>query len=141
MAKDKELNFFLVFCTSKKKFERYVKNNRISNKYVIDIKKILEEEKINKENPNMLIYFKVLIYKKFQIAIEKNKDIYYIPNFDDPSSNITDLVKLKNVLENHKFNLLAFYNDTKEIKKKDMHINILMQHLNIFDASQIIQDY
>ena len=50
MAKDKELNFFLVFCTSKKKFERYVKNNRISNKYVIDIKKILEEDKINKEN-------------------------------------------------------------------------------------------
>lgn len=137
----KELNFYLVFCTSKKKFERYVKNNKISNKYVIDIKKIIEDENIDKNNPGLDTYFKVLIYKKFQNSIEKKKDIYYIPNFDDPDLNIKTLINLKNIAINHNFNLLAFHNDTKELKKKDMHINILIQHLHLFDASQIIQDY
>ncbi len=58
MIKDKELNFYLVFCTSRKKFERYVKNNKISGKSIIDIKKILEEESIDKSDLTMLTYFK-----------------------------------------------------------------------------------
>jgi hypothetical protein len=41
-----DMRFFCVYVSSRKKFDKYVKVNRIRNKYIIDIRKIIEEEEI-----------------------------------------------------------------------------------------------
>ena len=40
------MQFFCVFVRTKKKFDKYIKVNAIKNKYIIDIKKIIDEEEI-----------------------------------------------------------------------------------------------
>jgi hypothetical protein len=41
------MEFFCVYVKTRKKLDKYVKVNRIKNKYIVDIKKILEEEELN----------------------------------------------------------------------------------------------
>ena len=36
------VNFFVVYCKTRKKTDKYLKVNRIKNKYIIDIKKVME---------------------------------------------------------------------------------------------------
>ena len=38
------MQFFVVYVKQIKKFQKYIKVNKIRNKYIIDIKKISEEE-------------------------------------------------------------------------------------------------
>ena len=38
------MNFFCVYVKTRKKFDKYLKLNKIKNKYIIDIKKIVEED-------------------------------------------------------------------------------------------------
>ena len=75
------MDFFCVYVKNRKKLDKYVKVNRIRNKYIIDIKKIIEEEDISFDNERT--YLKIIIFQKIQQAIDKNKDIYYIPDFDN----------------------------------------------------------
>ncbi len=85
------MEFFCVYSKTRKKVDKFIKVNRIKNKYIIDIKKIIEEEEIDIDDK---MYLKVLIFQKIQQAIDKKKDIYYIPDFDEEFS-IEKLLNLK----------------------------------------------
>ena len=52
----------------------------------------MEEEEVSFQDDKM--YLKVLIFQKIQQAIDKKKDIYYIPDFDNQFS-IEKLLNLK----------------------------------------------
>ena len=56
------MNFYLVLTKNKKKFDKYVKVNRIRNKVIIDIKTALEENEITDEK--FSDYFNLLIYTR-----------------------------------------------------------------------------
>ena len=137
MQELKPLNFFLVLCKTKKKIEKYMKINKIRNKYVIDIKKMLEEENLTPEEATESDLFKILILKKFNLAKEKNKDIYYIPNF----AMTKDFKKMFNIkqllLDTHNFNLLYFYEDFE----KDQQPTDILDKISEFDLTQILKDY
>ncbi len=131
------MQFFCVFVRTKKKFDKYIKVNAIKNKYIIDIKKIIDEEEIidyNKEKT----YIKILILQKIQMAVERNKDIYYIPDFDNEFS-IEKILNIRKILgKGNNFNVLIFYNEFK----KDINIlDDVIGNLSKFDNSQIIRDY
>ena len=93
------MNFYLVFCKTRKKFDKYIKVNKIKNKYIIDIRKMMDEENIDPNNMNQKKYFNVLVYKRIITALEKKKDVYYIPNFDNSQFDINKLVKIKDILQ------------------------------------------
>jgi hypothetical protein len=130
------MEFFCVYVKTRKKLDKYVKVNRIRNKYIIDIKKILEEEEIDYDKDRT--YLKILVNQKIQIAIEKNKDIYYVPDFEHDFS-IEKLLNIKKLLGNENgFNVLIFFNDFR----KDAEIlSDVMGNLTKFSNSQIIRDY
>lgn len=129
------MNFFCVYVKTRKKMDKYIKVNKIKNKYIIDIKKIIEEEELSEEEDK--IYLKIIIFNKIQQAIDKNKDIYYIPDFDDDFS-IEKLLNLKKILGNNDFNVLVFYN---EFRKNPDIIEDVFSNLSKFSNSQIIRDY
>ena len=67
----------------------------------------------------------------------KNKDIYYIPDFDNEFS-IEKLLNLKKILGDNEFNVLIFYN---EFRKDISIIDDVFGNLSKFSNSQIIRDY
>jgi hypothetical protein len=127
--------FFCVYCKTRKKFDKFIKVNKIKNKYIIDIKKIIEEEEVNFKDDTT--YLKILIFNKIQQAIDKKKDIYYIPDFDNEFS-IKKLLNLKKILCENDFNVLIFYN---EFRKNQEVIDDVFSNLSKFSNSQIIRDY
>ena len=130
------MDFFCVYVKSRKKLDKYIKVNRIRNKYIIDIKKIIEEEEITIDKEKT--YLKILIFQRIQQAIDRNKDIYYIPDFESNFS-IEKLLNLRKILgENNNFNVLIFYN---EFRKDVNIIDDVLGNLTKFSASQIIRDY
>ena len=129
------MNFFCVYVKSTKKFEKYVKVNRVKNKYIIKIKKIIDEESVDFKNDKT--YLKILIFNKIQQAIDKKKDIYYIPDFDNEFT-IDKLLNLKKILGENSFNVLIFYN---EFRKNPEIIADVFGNLSKFDCSQVIRDY
>ena len=129
------MEFFCVYCKTRKKVDKFIKVNRIKNKYIIDIKKIMEEEEVNFDDDKM--YLKVIIFNKIQQAIDKKKDIYYIPDFDNEFS-IAKLLNLKKILGENNFNVLIFYN---EFRKNPEIIDDVFGNLSKFNASQIVRDY
>ena len=129
------MNFFCVYVKTRKKFDKFIKVNRIKNKYIIDIKKIIEEEEVQfKEDKT---YLKILIFNKIQQAIDRKKDIYYIPDFDNEFS-IEKLLNLKKILGSNSFNVLVFFN---EFRKNQDILDDLFENLSKFQNSQIIRDY
>lgn len=129
------MEFFCVYCRTRKKIDKFIKVNRIKNKYIIDIKRIIEEEEVNIQDDKM--YLKILLYQKIQQAIDKKKDIYYIPDFDNEFS-IEKLLNLKKILGENNFNVLIFYN---EFRKNPEIIDEVFSNLSKFSNSQIIRDY
>jgi hypothetical protein len=130
------MEFYCVYVKTRKKLDKYVKVNRIKNKYIIDIRKILEEEEIDYDKDRT--YLKILINQKIQIAIEKNKDVYYVPNFEHDFS-IEKLLNIKKLLGgDNNFNVLIFFNDFR--KENDILLDV-MDNLPKFSNSQIIRDY
>lgn len=133
----KPLNFFLVLCKTKKKFDKYIKLNKIRSKYIIDIKKMMDEEEISANEVHTSDLFKILILKKFNLAREKKKDIYYIPNFNI-TKQYAKLFNIKDILETtHNFNLLYFYEDFE----KGQQPTEIMDKIAEFDITQVIKDY
>jgi hypothetical protein len=130
-----KMNFFCVYCRTRKKFDKFVKTNRLKNKYIIDIKKIMDEEEVDFTNDKT--YLKILIFNKIQQAIDKKKDIYYIPDFDNDFS-IEKLLNLKKILGENSFNVLIFYN---EFRKSPSIMDDVLSNLSKFSNSQIIRDY
>ena len=129
------MNFFCVYVKTRKKVDKYIKVNRVKNKYIIDIKKIIEEEELDPIGDKT--YLKILVFNKIQQAITKNKDIYYIPDFDNEFS-IEKLLNLKKILGENQFNVLVFYN---EFRKNNDILDNLFENLSKFSNSQIIRDY
>jgi len=130
-----KMNFFCVYCKVRKKFDKYIKVNKIRNKYIIDIQKIVEEEEVDFEEDKT--YLKILIFNKIQQAIDRKKDIYYLPDFDNEFS-IEKLLNLKKILGDNNFNVLIFYN---EFRKNQEIIEEVFNNLSKFNSSQIIRDY
>jgi len=131
------MNFYLVFTKSRKRFDKYVKVNRIKNKVIIDIKQQLEEYDISYVDYKE--YFNLIIYTKIKHSLSKKKDIYYIPNFSNKELKIEDVFKIKKLLEgNVNFNILIFFDEFKD--NEDINESIL-SNMNIFDASQILKSY
>ncbi len=129
------MNFFCVYVRTRKKIDKYIKVNRVKNKYIIDIKKIMEEEELTQDEDR--IYLKIVVFNKIQQAIEKGKDIYYIPDFENEFS-IEKLLNLKKILGDNPFNVLVFYN---EFRKNPDVLDDLFENLSKFSNSQIIRDY
>lgn len=129
------MNFFCVYTKTRKKFDKYIKVNKIKNKYIIDIKKIIEEEEVNFDDDKT--YLKIIIFNKIQQAIDRKKDIYYLPDFECDFS-IEKLLNLKKILGDNNFNVLIFYN---EFRKSQSIIEELFSNLSRFSNSQIIRDY
>ena len=130
-----KMNFFCVYCKTRKKFNKYIKVNKIKNKYIIDITRIVEEEEVDFEDDKT--YLKILIFNKIQQAIDRKKDIYYLPDFDNEFS-IEKLLNLKKILGENNFNVLIFYN---EFRKNQEIIEEVFNNLSKFSNSQIIRDY
>lgn len=130
------MRFFCVYVSSRKKFDKYVKVNRIRNKYIIDIRKIIEEEEIKYQDEKT--YLKIIIFNKIQQAVERKKDIYYIPDFSSDFS-IEKLLNIKKILgDENEFNVLIFYN---EFRKEIDLLEDVLGNLSKFSNSQIIRDY
>lgn len=140
ISKIKPINFHCVYVKNRKKVYKFFKVNAIANKYVIDIKKIKDEEGIGKDGD--LTFIKILIFNKIQKALEKGKDVYYIPDFDDEFS-ISKLMNLKQIIgHNSTFNILFFYEDFSEENQRDVAVkNEAFENLCIFDNSNILRDY
>lgn len=131
------MNFYLCYVKNKKKFNKYIKINRISNKYIIDISKIIDDEQIIMNCVDDIQYLKILIINKIHQARQKNKDIYYIPNFNK-DIKMDNFINYKNVILNNtdNYNLLCFYNEFNDNEKID-----IIDNLSYFDYSQILKDY
>jgi hypothetical protein len=130
------MDFFCVYVKTRKKLDKYIKVNKIRNKYIIDIKKIIEEEEITFDKEKT--YLKIIVYQKIQQAIEKGKDVYYIPDFEMEFS-IEKLLNMRKILgEENNFNVLIFYN---EFRKNSDILGDVLSNLSKFSASQIIRDY
>ena len=132
------MDFYVVFCKNRKKFDKYVKVNRIKNKVIIDIKDQLENIQVKDRN-KYKDYFNLLIYTKIIQSLKKNKDIYYIPNFYDKSLETKEILNLKKYTEEiANFNILMFFD---EFGSDDEVFKEIIDHLDIFNSSQIIRDY
>lgn len=129
------MEFFCVYCKTRKKFDKFIKVNKIKNKYIVDIRKIIDDEEVDFNEDKT--YLKILIFNKIQQAVDKNKDIYYIPDFDKDFS-IEKLLNLKKILGDNNFNVLIFYN---EFRKNPDIMDDVLSNLSKFSNSQIIRDY
>lgn len=132
------MQFHLALVRTRKKLDKYFKINKIRNKYIIDVRKIMDDENINANDPESMAFFKVLVWNRIQAAEEKNKDIYYIPNFQNHQLQVSKLLQMKKIYQDkHNFNLLLFF---EEFVGTNWLIDILAG-LDTFDNSQIIKDY
>lgn len=131
------MDFFCVYCKNRKKLDKYFKVNRVKNKIIIDIKKIILEEDFDYIDEENKMYLKILIFQKIQHAIDKKKSIYYLPDFEGDFS-IEKLLNIKKILKENDFNVLIFYN---EFKKNPDLLEELFANLSKFSNSQIIKDY
>lgn len=100
---------------------------------------MMDEERIEPNNINQKKYFNVLVYKKIITAIEKKKDIYYIPNFDTDQFDIQKLIKIKDIMSvSDPYNLLLFHD---EFEKIPSFVNQAYNNIHCFDNCQILKDY
>jgi hypothetical protein len=131
------MNFFCVYTKTRKKIDKFFKVNNIKNKYVIDIPKLVSEEEIENYEDEKT-FLKILIFQKVQSAIERGKDVYYIPDFEREFS-IEKLFNLKKLLgSENNFNILIFYN---EFRREPQILDDILENLSKFSNSQIIKDY
>lgn len=78
--KHSSVKFYLCFVRTRKKLDKYFKINRIRNKQIIDIKKIMEEEKVKLTDKESIAFLKFLfgIKSKWQEIKVKTSIIYLI---------------------------------------------------------------
>jgi len=133
----KYMNFFIVYCKTRKKFDKYIKINRVRNKVIVDINDLICEYDIdiNKHSD----YFNLMVYTKINHSLRKGKDIYYIPDFKENDVSVSELFKLKEILDFEiNFNILLFYeefiNDTETL-------NEVFENMDKFTTSQILKNY
>lgn len=130
-------SFYLTLCKNRKKADKYFKVNRVKNKVIIDIKLALEENEIydNKYND----YFNLMIYTRIIQSLNKGKDIYYIPNFQNEKLDLNEILKIKKILkEGTNFNVLMFFDEFKDDTRIQ---NDVLTNIGIFDNTQLLKDY
>lgn len=134
------MNFFIVFCKTRKKFDKYIKINRVRNKVIVDINELINEYDIDLNNKNTeKLHFNLMVYTKINHSLRKGKDIYYIPDFNSKNVSIKELFKLKDILDfNINFNILLFYEEF--INDSDI-LNDVFENISKFTTSQIIKNY
>ena len=104
------MNFYIVFCKTRKKFDKYIKINKIRNKVIIDIKEVIEEEDL--DVIKYKDYFNLMIWTRITHGLKKSKDIFYIPDFKNKELDIKELLKLKASIQyNINFNVLIFFDE------------------------------
>jgi len=131
------MNFYLVLCKDRRKWMKYIKVNRIRNKVIIDIKTALEENEITDEK--FMDYFNLLIYTRIVQALNKEKDVYYIPNFTNKKFDVKEIFKIKKILKDGTlFNILMFFDEFKDDVRFQ---NEILTNITIFDKSQVLKDY
>lgn len=131
------MNFFIVFCRTRRKFDKYVKINRIRNKVIVDIDELQIEYDYGTSTFDK-DYFNLMVYAKISHALKKGKDVYYIPDFNVELS-INQLFKLRELLNiDISFNALVFYD---EFIKTPKILDEIHNNLHNFNVSQIIKDY
>ena len=132
------MNFYLVLSKSKKKLDKYIKVNRIAKKVIIDVKLIMEENEIS-EDDKYLEYFNLMIYTRIIQALNKEKDVYYMPNFFNRKFDVKEVFKIQKILkEGTSFNVLMFFDEFKDDVRSQ---NEVLTNITIFENSQIIKDY
>jgi hypothetical protein len=132
------MNFYLVLCKNRKKVDKYIKVNRISKKVIIDIKLAMEETEIE-EGSKFIEWFNLMIYTRITQSLNKEKDVYYIPNFLNKKFDINEILKMKQILkEGTSFNVLMFFDEFKDDIRFQ---NEVLTNITVFDKSQIIKDY
>ena len=132
------MNFYIVFSKSTKRFEKYIKLNRIKSKVVIDIKQQIAEEQLDYKKYKD--YFNLMIFTKINHALRKGKDVYYIPNFSDSEIDVKNLFKIKEILVDFpiQFNALIFFD---EFKMEERILKDIYDNIDSFHNSQIIESY
>jgi len=133
------MDFYLVFTKNRKRFDKYIKVNKIKNKVIIDIKFLLDDYEVD-DYETYREYFNLIIYTRIKHSVDKNKDVYYIPNFNNKNFDIKEVFKIKHILDDNSinFNILIFYDEFKD----DDYINqSILENMSIFDASQILKSY
>ena len=68
------MNFFIVFCKTRRKFDKYIKINRVRNKVIVDINELVNEYDIDIDKHRD--YFNLMIYTRINHSLRKGKDIY-----------------------------------------------------------------
>lgn len=132
------MNFFIVFCKTRRKFDKYIKINRIRNKVIVDIDNLIGEYDIDITKHRD--YFNLMVYTRINHSLKKGKDIYYIPDFDnDKKVSIEELFKLKEIVDmDINFNILLFY---EEFMNDSEILDDVFENMDKFTTSQIIKDY
>ncbi len=130
------MNFYIVMCKTRRKFDKYIKLNRVRNKVIVDINELVSEYDIDIDKHRD--YFNLMIYTRINHSLRKGKDIYYIPDFGKNVS-VNELFKLKEILEfDINFNILLFY---EEFMNNSAVLDDVFENISKFGSSQIIKDY
>lgn len=133
------MNFFIVFCKTRRKFDKYIKINRVRNKVIVDINELMNDYDIDPNDNSHVEYFNLMVYTKINHSLQKNKDIYYIPDFKNKDISVKDLFKLKDILNfDINFNVLLFYD---EFINNDSILNDVFENMANFNTSQILKNY
>jgi len=124
-------------CKTRRKFDKYIKINRVRNKVIVDINELINEYEIDIDKHRD--YFNLMVYTRINHSLKKGKDIYYIPDFKTKDISVKELFKLKEILEFEiNFNILLFY---EEFMDNDVVLNDVFENMSKFTTSQIIKDY
>jgi len=131
------MNFFIVYCKTRRKFDKYIKINRIRNKVIVDIDDLINEYDIDLEEHRD--YFNLMVYTRINHSLKKGKDIYYIPNFNEKVVSVQELFNLKEIVDmDINFNILLFY---EEFMNDSELLDDVFENMDKFNTSQIIKDY
>ena len=80
-----------------------------------------------------------MIFTKISQSLKKEKDVYYIPNFYDKETKVSEIIELKDYINGGtNFNILMFFDDFGP--DDDLFKNII-NNIDVFESSQIIRDY
>lgn len=133
------MNFFIVFCKTRRKFDKYIKINRVRNKVIVDINELANEYDIDPNDESTKLHFNLMIYTKINHSLRKGKDIYYIPDFNSKVISVKELFKLKKILEiDINFNILLFY---EEFMNDSETLDDVFENISKFTTSQILKNY
>ena len=131
------MNFYITLTKTRRKFDKYIKVNRIRNKVIVDINELMLEYDI--DTIKHKDYFNLMIYTKINHALKKGKDIYYIPQTKLSDIKLEQLFKLKESISyDIDFNVLIFYDEFIDDEKI---LSEIYNNLHRFSHSQIIKDY